>query len=180
MGFFDDATRPSPDEPGPRGHPWDPPAAELGKVGASALLLARTEVVAVAVMSISAFREGFELWIEARFRHRGLALQHTADEESLHVGVQFADGRKVANVGSVPDPAGSVTAGLTLSPRSFGGGHWQKNRTYWVSPLPPPGPLAFVCEWAAFGIPESRVEVDAQLILDAAAGSIQLWPAADS
>jgi hypothetical protein len=39
--------------------------------------------------------------------------------------------------------------------------------------------MAFVCEWAAFGIPESRVEVDAQLILDGAAGSIPLWPAAD-
>jgi hypothetical protein len=180
MGFFDDAIRPAPDEPGPQGHPWDPPAAELAKAGASALLLARTEVVAVAVTAVWAFRAGFEFWVEAWFHRPGLALQDASDEQSLHVGVQFADGRKVANVGAVPDPAGSVAGGLTLSPRSFGGGHWQKNRTYWVWPLPPAGPLAFVCEWAAFGIPESRAEIDAQLILDAAADSIQLWPAAGS
>jgi hypothetical protein len=180
MGFFDDAPRPRPDEPAPQGHPWDPPAAELAKAGASALLLARTEVVAVAITAVWAFREGFEFWVGAQFRRRGLALQDTSDEQSLHLGVQFADGRKVANVGRLPDPAGSAAGGLILSPRSFGGGHWQKNRTYWVWPLPPPGPLAFVCEWAAFGIPESRAEIDAQLILDAAADSIQLWPAAGS
>jgi hypothetical protein len=179
MGFFDDATRPGPDEPDPRGHPWDPPAAELPKAAASALLLARTEVVAVAITAVWAFRDGFEFWVDARFRRGGLALQATPDEQSLHVGVQFADGRKVANVGHVPDPAGSRAGGLTLSPRSFGGGHWKRNRTYWVWPLPPAGPLAFVCEWAAHGIAESRAEIDAQLILDAAADSIQLWPATD-
>ena len=47
---------------------------------------------------------------------------------------------------------------------------------YWVSPLPPPGPLAFASEWPAFGIPESRAEVDARLLLDAAGDSIELWP----
>jgi hypothetical protein len=178
MGFFDDAPRPRPDEPGPRGHPWTLPAAELAKAGASALLLARTEVVAVAITAVWAFREGFEFWVGAQFRRPGLAQQDSSDEQSLHLGLQFADGRKVANVGRLPDRAGSVAGGLILSPRSFGGGHWQKNRTYWVWPLPPAGPLAFVCEWAAFGIPESRAEIDAQLILDAAADSIQLWPAA--
>jgi hypothetical protein len=176
MGFFDDATPPGPDEPHPRDHPWNPPRAELAKVGASSLLLARTEVVAVAVTAVWAYREGFEFWVGAQFRRQGLALQDTADGESLHLGVQFADGRKVVNVGRLPDHAGSEAAGLILSPRSFGAGRWQKNRTYWVWPLPPPGPLTFVCEWAAFGIPESRAEVDAQLIRDAAAGSIPLWP----
>ena len=45
-----------------------------------------------------------------------------------------------------------------------------------VWPLPPPGPVSFVCELPARGIPESRVEVDAQLILDAAGRAIRLWP----
>lgn len=38
------------------------------------------------------------------------------------------------------------------------------------------GPLAFVCEWPALGISETRTEIDAQLILDAASQSIVLWP----
>jgi hypothetical protein len=45
-----------------------------------------------------------------------------------------------------------------------------------VRPLPPAGPLAFVCEWAALGIPEKRTELDAQLILDAATRSVRTWP----
>jgi hypothetical protein len=32
------------------------------------------------------------------------------------------------------------------------------------------GPLEFVSEWPAFGIPETRASIDAQLILDAAGG----------
>ena len=43
-------------------------------------------------------------------------------------------------------------------------------------PLPPAGPLEFVCEWPAFGIAESRAGIDAQLILDAARRSVRLWP----
>jgi len=43
-------------------------------------------------------------------------------------------------------------------------------------PLPPAGPLEFVCEWPAFGIAESRAGIDARLILDAARHSVRLWP----
>lgn len=50
---------------------------------------------------------------------------------------------------------------------------------WWAWPLPPPGPLEFVCEWPPFGIPETRAGLDGQLILDAAARSIRLWPEDD-
>jgi hypothetical protein len=53
---------------------------------------------------------------------------------------------------------------------------FHRSRTYWVWPLPPAGPMTFVCEWTAFGIRETRTEVDTKLILDAAAQSIKLWP----
>jgi hypothetical protein len=46
----------------------------------------------------------------------------------------------------------------------------------WAWPLPPAGPLAFVCAWAALGIPETRAVIDAQLILDATGQSTRLWP----
>jgi hypothetical protein len=176
MGFFDNVSRIGADTPYPRGGRWDPPAAEFPIVAVSALLLARTEVVAVVVTAIWAFKAGFEFWIKAQFRHDGPALATEPDERSLHVGLLFADGRKVANVGSVSEPAGSVPTGLILSPRSSGGGRRHRDRSYWVWPLPPAGPVTFVCEWAAFNIPEQRAEVDAQLILDAARRSVQVWP----
>jgi hypothetical protein len=175
MGFFDDVSRIGANTPYPRGGQWDPPEAEFPSVAASALLLARTEAVAVALTAIWAFKAGFEFWIKAQFRHDGPALETCPDDQSLHVGLQFADGRRVANVGNVSEPAGSVPAGLILSPRSSGGGRRHRNRSYWVWPLPPAGPLTFVCEWAAFDIPEQRAEVDGQLILNAAQRSVQVW-----
>jgi hypothetical protein len=58
-----------------------------------------------------------------------------------------------------PEPA-------LFGPPSRRGGGWHASQ--WVWPLPPPGPVAFVCEWPVAGIPESRAEIDAQVILDAA------------
>jgi hypothetical protein len=47
-----------------------------------------------------------------------------------------------------------------------GGGRWRQDS--WVWPLPPSGPVGFVCEWPAAGIPLGRHEIDAQVLLDAA------------
>jgi hypothetical protein len=177
MGFFDDAGRES-DRAREEGV-WKHPANELPRAAESALLLAQTDRVAVAVIAIWAFSSGFEFWIGVRFRQPGPALRREADDQSLHIGLRFADGRKVANVGHVPGPAGSVPGNLLLSPLSFGGGMLDRSRSYWVWPLPPAGPMTFVCEWAAFGIPETSMEVDAQPILRAAEQSIKLWPEDD-
>jgi hypothetical protein len=54
-----------------------------------------------------------------------------------------------------------------------GGGRWLQ--TCWVWPLPPPGSLGFVCEWPAAGIGLSLVEIEAQLIIDAAERAEFLW-----
>ena len=174
MGFFGDVSVSS--SRIPAGSPWDPPVAEFPCVAVSALLLARTEEVAVAVTAIWAFSAGFEFWIKAEYRESGPALESVPDDQSLHVGVLFADGKKAANVGRVPDAAGSVANGLILRPISFGGGSRHRDRSYWVWPLPPAGPLTFVCEWSALGIPETRAEVDAQMISNAARHSLKLWP----
>jgi hypothetical protein len=176
MGFFD-GVPPGLDRPGP-GTCWRPPVGELPCVAASALLLARTETVAVAVTAVWAFSTGFEFWVKAEFRHEGHLLESQPGEQSLHIGVQFADGRKAANAGCLPGPAGSESAGLILNPVSFGAGHRHLDRSYWVWPLPPAGALSFACEWAAFGIPEAHAGTDAQPILDAAQHSVQLWPVA--
>jgi hypothetical protein len=45
-----------------------------------------------------------------------------------------------------------------------------------VWPLPPAGTLAFVCEWPLRGIVETRAEIDAAPILEAAGRAEVLWP----
>ena len=64
MGFFDDAP-PGLERPG-RGGGWDRPTAELPRVAvADALVLARTEEVAVVVTAIRAFKTGFGFWVRS-------------------------------------------------------------------------------------------------------------------
>jgi hypothetical protein len=46
---------------------------------------------------------------------------------------------------------------------------------HWVWPLPPAGPFAFVCEWPGRGIAESRAEIDAGMILEAAGRALTFW-----
>ena len=46
----------------------------------------------------------------------------------------------------------------------------------WAWPLPPNGPLEFICQ---LGTGETRVGLDAQLILDAAQRSIRVWPGSE-
>lgn len=175
MRFFEEI--PAQWSSGPPTDPlWDPPIGEFPHVAVSdALLLARTESVAVAVTAVWAFKEGFEFWVSTQFRNSTPSISEETDSQSLHIGLEFADGRKVANVRTVPSPAGSVPNGLLMRVLGMGGRQHHRNRSYWVWPLPPPGPLAFVCEWATYDISERRAEIDAQLILDAAAHSIKVW-----
>jgi hypothetical protein len=157
------------------------------------LILAQTDEVAIAVWQVSAYPSGFAFEVLAlmaphtveqeRFdalMFRGPMIGPHAQAGPLRLGVQFADGSKATNE-SRPHPAGTTTVtrvgGGGDAPRGpimdfaggGGGGHGRWHHNYWVWPLPPPGPLAFVCEWPGLDIPVTRQEIDAQLILDAAA-----------
>jgi len=178
MAFFDDVPAP---EPEPRiHHPWDPPEAELpGIVQTSTVLLARTERAAVAVTGISAYSAGFELFLTARFRPERDGAgppDPRVIRRSLRFGLQLSDGRKVIGRHGGPDDD-SAPDGPIL--RAFMGGGTPRSHVsrWWYWPLPPAGPLEFVFEWSALGIPESRSAIEGQLILDAAARSIRLWSA---
>ena len=72
-----------------------------------------------------------------------------------------------------------VDIGLLIPRGGGGGGRHTSQVGYWVWPLPPPGPLAFVCEWRAVGIPLTRVEVDAAPIIAAARRATVLWALPD-
>jgi hypothetical protein len=172
--------------------PWaGPPHNVLPGVVPMELLIARTDETAVAVVGIRAYPTGFAFTLSLRVRHLSIREQQQfpylldhgpfeddpVPDEFLRFGVQFADGRKATNLDwpafgheeREPDPPVLAQGG-----GGGGGQFWDEER--WVWPLPPAGPLAFVCEWPGRGIAESRMEPDARLILEAAGRAVTLWP----
>lgn len=108
----------------------------------------------------------------------------------LKWGVEFADGRRVTNVDR---PAWDEQPNRdhhrphraddwewepdhpVLTGQGGSGGRYSADREYWLWPLPPPGRLLVVCQWTAHGIEATTQELDAGLILAAAARSRPLW-----
>jgi hypothetical protein len=56
-------------------------------------------------------------------------------------------------------------------------GLWEHRN--WLWPIPPRGPVAFVCEWPALEIPLTCATLDAEVIRDAARRAVVLWPPPD-
>jgi hypothetical protein len=156
------------------------------------LLLARTSTAAVRVQHLVAFPTGFEFEVVAQFRSAGRPWDpmhgiaglrgRSGDEygvlsdEHLRIGIQFADGRKATNVGPPMWFVPEGSEGPMLHPGGGGATETMAHTTYWAWPLPPPGPLAFVCEWPKFGIELTRQEIDGEVLVAAAAQAIELWP----
>jgi hypothetical protein len=186
MSFFDDVPPAEPDRPGLH-HPWDPPEAEFpGTVSFRTLVLARDERAAVAITGLSAYPAGFEIFVTARFRPGADAGPGDRPPggpgpggplRSFRFGLQLADGTRVIGRRGARGPDGDAEPDGPILRMFLGGGSPRSSLSrWWAWPLPPAGPLEFVCEWPALGIPESRAGLDAQLILDAAGQSIRLWP----
>jgi hypothetical protein len=186
MAFFDDVPPPEPAQPRQH-HPWEPPLAEFpGVVPIGMLLLGRSEQAAVAVTGISAFSAGFEIFLTARFRpgpnarplERAAEPQHEvmAPWRLLRFGIQLPDGSKIIGEHGHRGPDDARPAGPILRAYLGGGGPRTHFSRWWSWPLPPAGPLEFVCEWATAGIAETRASLDGELIRDAAARSLQIWP----
>ena len=176
-------------EPAPRRehHPWNPPEAELpGIVPIDTLHFDRSEQAAVAIIGIVAYARGFEFFLARRIRPGTPGLDEDPTPEMLRrrrrepedfpISVQFSDGRTAISGRPRDDlePTGPI-----LQSRGGGGTSHSQLLRWWAWPLPPTGPLEFICQWPVYGIGETRVGLDAQLILDAARRSIQLWPEDD-
>lgn len=155
------------------------------------LVVVHTEAVAVAVGSVRAYLNGFEFTVHVRlrgeddpFRHgmadpferHGQPRQEAADQ-ALRLGVLYADGRRAATTGRHPMlPDGTEAGGLVLLPGGSSGSDQRWDGSFWVHPLPPEGPVAFVISWLERGVPETRAEVDGGAILEAARRAVVLWP----
>ena len=166
----------------------------LPGVVALELVVARTDQVAVCVSRLAGYPTGFEFELHTiaapgqrdpdldpllfgPYRHRRprAGTEQQLPDDMLRFGVQFADGRRATNTGgfhhSDDPPPGPV---MHAGGGGGGGGDWRQSN--WVWPLPPPGPVVFVCEWPAVGIPVTSAEIDAQLVLDAASRAQALFP----
>jgi hypothetical protein len=199
MGFFDDLVPPAlPEEPEDDTPVWlSAPEGWIGGLVPVQELIARSEEAAIAFARIVAYPFGFEVTLDVftRLPSRDFAFHHypgeageRAPDELLRYGIEFADGRRASDVGGMlggttfamsasaddeePDPARE----LRLMPGGGHGGPRHSRQELWVWPLPPPGPVAFVCQWPKHGIPESRAEVDAAEIRAAAERAVELWP----
>lgn len=190
MGFFEGRPLPPPEpEPARRRRPaWEKPEAMLAGVAPGELLLARSDDAGIAVSGFRAYPSGFEVTLTVFLReddrhgtffwrlHEPQSDDGIADE-FLRFGVMFADGTSATNLGGRHFPRPDVEPERPLLQQQNGGGGGRRiDVTYWVWPLPPPGPVTFFCEWPARSVPESRAEIDTQPILDAATRAIQVFP----
>ena len=170
-----------------------PPDNEVPASALVDLVLTRTDELAVFVHSGRAYTHGFEFTVGLARRkpptengHDPMMLWHPGRrrgfDDALRFGVAFADGRKATIFDQQRwwgDPQNQETPDIVLMQRGGGGGGSTWDFRFWVWPLPPEGPLAFVVEWPAEGIELTRVEVDSAAVREAAARAVTLWPGSE-
>ena len=140
-------------------------------------LLARTGDAAIAVMGLQVYSTGVSMTLLVRVREalsprRGLhELVHGFGGPGLLVGVGLADGRRVASGGVARnDPD------LVWQPTGGSGDDRSVEQGWWLSPLPPDGPLTLVVRCPELGVEEVATEFDGTAVRAAAAGVVELWP----
>jgi hypothetical protein len=160
--------------------PWDPPQTEFpGIVPINTLQFDRSERAAIAITGMSAYSNGFEFVLTALIHPDAPGFDAETPGGGVpklyQVSLQLSDGRTVVGDSSRgPEPTEPV-----LRPRGGGGTSHYHHSRWWAWPLPPAGPLGFICNWPTLRTGETRVSIDAQLILDAARQSVRLWPEGD-
>jgi hypothetical protein len=156
--------------------PWDPPQTQFpGIVPISTLLFGRSGRAAMAITSMSAYTNGFGFVITRLVRPGtpGWDEEPFTAQSLFEVSLRLSDGRTVL-IGR--PPGGAEPAGPFLRMNGGGGSSHYNQTRWWAWPLPPAGPLEFIGQWPAMGISDTRVSIDADLILDAARRSVQIWP----
>jgi hypothetical protein len=193
MSFFESIPQPPPPEPVRQRRPaWMRSDAVIPASVPAAVVLIRTEQVAVAVGSVRAYPNGFEFTLHIRLRgeaesswqghsdpferHRPRRGAQWGDDQ-LRLGILYADGRRAATTGVHYRPPDDDDDGrLVLQQGGGGGSSCSQDWDFWVHPLPPGGPVTLVGSWVEHGIAESRAELDGAAIRAAAGRAVTLWP----
>lgn len=175
----------------------DPPGGELwrgapdevrGGLVTVGRILGRADEAAVEFDYVRAYPTGFEFTVTLRkatvdlndhpewwLTAPGPRRQGNASR-FCRLEVIFANGLRVSNADEFSGVSVSGTipeAGI----RSWGGiGHHRRwVKTYWVWPLPPPGPVRLVCEWRAENIPATETSIEGTSLIGAAQAAQALW-----
>jgi hypothetical protein len=139
----------------------------------------RSGQTAVAITGVWAYSNGFEFFVTRLIRPDAPGFDEDpvpgaprgilAERQSFQISLQLADGSKVLSgrSGGDAEPAGPI-----LRSRGGGGSSHRVVLRWWAWPLPPSGPLTFICP---LGSGETQVTMDAQLILDASQHSVRAW-----
>lgn len=163
-----------------------PPDNEIPVAVPVNAVLARTDDHAIALVGLQVYTTGVSMDLAVRARVRGgrelteLVFDHVPlSAGRLLIGVEFSDGRRASNA-SWPDP------GSSLQPRSTddvifhsgggGGGDRSVDQSWWLSPVPPEGPMTVVLDCGALGIAETSTVLDGSLLRRAASDVLTLWP----
>jgi hypothetical protein len=170
------------------------PVNEVPGTVAVGVLLARTDEIAVAIGGLHAYSSGLQFDLVVRQRHASspeagvrprlhelvTGFRRGAGADALLLGFAYPDTRTVTNIGPAPhDPSRLSADAPVLRPGGGGGDDQAYDGSFWLSPVPTGGDLTVVCAWPARGIGETRSVIARQLIEDALARIVELWPAQD-
>jgi len=157
-----------------------PPENEIPAALPQNLLLARTDEVAVALLGLQVHSTGvtFELTVRVRPSARaelGHRLQELVWDRGrgtarFLLGVELADGRRGS---SVP---GRSSEDVFFHSRGGSDGDSSISQRWWLSPLPPEGPVRVVVRCPELRLAETAVELDGTAIRQAAEQVVELWP----
>jgi hypothetical protein len=186
MSFFDEPEAVPAPPPSYRTPEWiGPPENVIPATVALDVVLVQRAVLAIWIADALVFPAGLTFAINVQRRQP--SQRQPAPEPPVffgpvepggpRFGLQLADGRKV-----VVQRLGEMRPFLRqpdhpiLRPRSGSGGGHLSRATMWLWPLPPAGPLSFVCAWPAEGIDETSAQIDTGPLLAAGARAVEMWP----
>ena len=182
-GRLDGHDQPSPDEIAEWMRRTRPPSNEIPAVVAWAAAIGRGDGVVVALTGVRVYTSGVLLEVAVRLRETSVGQArpvfgfHDDGPDALLVGVEFADGRVAAAGGGPPAPPWLAGRGTELSLQMSGGtgDDHGADTSFFLSPVPPAGPLAVYCVWPGRGVPETRTVFDATSLVTAREGVEVLW-----
>ncbi|WP_158865827.1 hypothetical protein [Leifsonia sp. AG29] len=172
--------------------PWRKPSDdEVPAIYPTGETIALTDTVALVLSFARVYSNGVEFVIDRRIRRGGAsradwrqmqARIHNhfgPDPERLRFGVVLGDGQQL--IADHPGMLGESPEASSLTYSGGGGGGsddiWRFEDDLWLWPLPPEGPLEFVVQWPAFGVPESRVVLDSAPLRECASSARPVWGA---
>ena len=153
-----------------------PPENELPVRVALRAVLTHTQVLVVAVTGARVYSSGVLIELTVRTRERRQDLFEVVSggrrPSTFLLGLEFADGRRA---GPSPDLV-PVPDRPSLVPSGGGGSDGMVDQEYWLTPMPPAGPMRIVLRCTGLGIEEVSVTVDAAPLTAATADVVTLWP----